>query len=58
MALSAVEPNKYALQVMDALFSDEEMASSCYITSKRTNKPGLDIERVTLLEGTCIYCTL
>ena len=49
---SGVDSSKYALQLMDILFTDQEMASSCYVAcTKKTKKPGLDPVRVTLLEG-------
>ena len=51
LALRAVNPEKYALSLMDALFSDEEMASSCFAKSKRSTKPPLPHERIKLLEG-------
>lgn len=61
--IRAAEPHKYALMLLDALFTDEEMASSCYAASKRSEKPELDRTRIRLLEGmrwftythTCIY---
>lgn len=41
--------------MMDVIFSDEEMASSCYRKlSSRFVKPGLDKKRVHLLEGCLI----
>ena len=40
LAVRAVDPAKYALQLMDILFTVKEMASSVYIASKRTSKPG------------------
>jgi hypothetical protein len=36
---------------MDALFDDEEMASSCYSSTKRSKKPPLPEDKVMLLEG-------
>ncbi len=51
LTIRAEDPYKYALHLMDILFTDEEMASSCYVSSKRTKKPGLDPARVTVLEG-------
>lgn len=49
--LRAPTPSKYALQLMDILFTDEEMSSSIYEVSKRSSKPGLDAEKVQYLEG-------
>ena len=51
LAVRAVNEEKYALQLMDILFTEEEMASSCYVASQRTKKPGLDCAKVRLLEG-------
>ena len=51
LALRAVDEEKYALQLMDALFTDEEMSSSCYVSSQKSKKPGLDPVKVGLLEG-------
>lgn len=39
---------------MYAIFSDADMASCCYKESKRTTRPGLDTEKVKLLEGITI----
>ena len=46
-----MDPGKYALQLMDVLFTEKEIASSCYAEAKKTTKPGLDPEKITLLEG-------
>ena len=51
LQISAVNPQKYALALMDALFTEEEMSESCFKESKRSTKPPLDKERVKLLEG-------
>ena len=51
LLLRAVNPEKYALALMDALFADEEMASSCYAESKRSTKPPLEQSKIKLLEG-------
>ena len=40
---------KYALVLMDALFTDEEMASSCYMKTDRSKKPPLPQDKITLL---------
>ena len=42
---------KYALLLMDALFTDEEMASSCYIETQRSKKSPLPKEKISLLES-------
>ena len=49
---------KYALALMNALFSDEELAISCYSTSKRSKKPPLSDDKVSLLEGVYTYYNL
>ncbi len=51
LTVRAVDPAKYALQLMDVIFTEAEMATSSYISSNRTAKPGLDVTRVALLEG-------
>ncbi len=55
LTISAVNPTKYALQLMDILFSDFEMSSSCYVMSSWSSKPGLDSNKVTLMEGLEIF---
>uniref|UniRef100_A0A1X7TWP0 Uncharacterized protein n=1 Tax=Amphimedon queenslandica TaxID=400682 RepID=A0A1X7TWP0_AMPQE len=47
---AAPDPAKYALALMDAIFSNAEMANCCSKASKRTTRPGLDSEKVKLLE--------
>ena len=51
MNIRAPDPGKYALNLMDVLFTDEEMRGSCFVATARTKKPALDITRVALLEG-------
>ena len=51
LKIRAVEPMKYALHLMDVLFTEEEMAESCYTSSSRSTKPGLDQNKIALLEG-------
>ena len=51
LTIRAVNPAKYALQLMDVLFSDKEMSSPCYSGSSRTDKPGLDPAKILILEG-------
>ena len=51
LSLRAVNPEKYALALMDALFSDEDMGGSCYAVSKRSTKPPLEQSKIQLLEG-------
>uniref|UniRef100_A0A1X7TPD4 Uncharacterized protein n=1 Tax=Amphimedon queenslandica TaxID=400682 RepID=A0A1X7TPD4_AMPQE len=42
---AAPDPAKYALALMDAIFSNAEMANCCSKASKRTTRPGLDSEK-------------
>ena len=49
LKIKADDPDKYALALLEALFLDEEMAKSCYRTSKRSTKPGLSINKIELL---------
>lgn len=51
MSLRAVDPEKYALSLMDALFGDEEMANCCFSESKKSTKPPLPREKTSLIEG-------
>lgn len=51
LTLRAPNPEKYALVLMDALFTDEEMGSSCYAATKRSKKDALDAEKINLLES-------
>ena len=44
-------PTKYATTLLNALFTEEELATRCYEENSRTTKPGLDVKRVQLLEG-------
>uniref|UniRef100_A0A1X7TD73 Uncharacterized protein n=1 Tax=Amphimedon queenslandica TaxID=400682 RepID=A0A1X7TD73_AMPQE len=50
LQIRATNPSKYALQLMDIIFTDEEMSSSVYEASKRSTKPGLNITKVQYLE--------
>ncbi len=51
MSISAINPVKYALSLMDALFSDEEMGAKCFSGTSRSNKEALPKEKVKLIEG-------
>ena len=45
---------KYALVLMDALFTEEDMSTSCFFQSERgtaSDKPPLEPSKVKLLEG-------
>lgn len=54
LELRAVNPEKYALTLLDSLFDDTEMASSCFESSKRSTKPPLPGAKIALLKGiTC-----
>ena len=55
LSIRRTDPSKYPLQLMDIFFTDQEMASSCYVACTKTKKPGLDPVRVTLLEGNCYH---
>ena len=49
---------KYSLQLMDALFSEEELSSSCYQVAGRgtpSDTPPLSPRRVKCMEGECIF---
>lgn len=49
--ISARDAYSYALQVMDILFTKEEMGHSLLFKSKKSSKPGLDQKRVEQLLG-------
>ena len=51
MKLRGHNPGKYAIALMDELFTAEEMASSNYMSSTRCSKPSLDEHRRHLIEG-------
>ena len=51
LSVRAIDPPKYALALMDILFTDEQMRQSVYKTSRHSPKPGLDCEKISLLEG-------
>lgn len=44
-------PKQYAYNLMQTLFTVEEMGTHCFRENSKTTKPGLDIKRVNLLEG-------
>ena len=54
LAIRAMNPSKYALSLMDAIFSDDEMCVSCFSCGKRGTKPELPQEKVKLIEGIII----
>ena len=51
MSIRAINPGKYALSLMDALFSNEEMRAKCFSGTSRSNKEALPKEKVKLIEG-------
>jgi hypothetical protein len=53
LSIKAVDAPKYALNLLNALFTDEELGSSCYKKKPRSKseKPPLSPKRVALLEG-------
>ena len=53
LSIKAADPGKYALNLMNALFTDEEMGSSCYKKGlgSKSEKPQLSPKRVKLMEG-------
>ena len=52
MAIRSINPVKYALALMDALFSDEEMNGSCFFLSARGKNPQLPEEKLKQIKGT------
>ena len=50
LSIKAADPGKYALNLMNALFTDEEMGSSCYKKGlgSKSEKPQLSPKRVKL----------
>eukprot|EP00731_Ephydatia_muelleri_P019477 Em0012g302a len=52
LSIKAVDPSKYALNLMSALFTDEELGSSCYKKrpESKSEKPPLSPSRIALLE--------
>lgn len=47
----ATDPGKYALQLMDSLFTVDEMATHCFEKTKLSKKESLDKEKVNLIYG-------
>ncbi len=54
LSLKAPQPEKMALHLMDALFTDEKMGTCCFVASSRSKKPALSHEKVALMEGMTI----
>ena len=58
LEIQASDIFKYSLQLLDALFSEDELSSSCYQVAGRgtpSNKPPLSPRRVKCMEGGYIY---
>ncbi len=51
LAIRAMNPIKYSLALMDALFSDQEMGSNCFSRGRRGTKQELPQEKVKLIQG-------
>lgn len=51
LSLRAVNPEKYALTLMDAIFDDQEMGNCCFSRGNRAKKPALPASKVKLIEG-------
>ncbi len=51
LTLRAVNAEKYALTLMDALFTDEEMTTSCFAKGSRSTKEALDPSKTKVMEG-------
>ena len=51
MRIPSRDAYSFGLQLMDVLFTKEELASSLLFKSKKSEKPGLDGERVQRLLG-------
>ena len=49
------DPIKYAIALMCELFTEEEMAKSCYVETMRTKKPSLPVDKRELLEGSLSF---
>ena len=51
LRLSARDAYAFGLQLLDILFTKEELSGSLLFKSKKSSKPGLDRERVDQLLG-------
>ena len=51
LELRAVNPIKYSLALMAALFVDTEMASCCFTRGKKSTKPALPEKKAHLIQG-------
>ena len=52
LGIRAQDPPKYALALMDAIFTDEEMGSCCFSAGKRSTEEPLPGDGVKLIKGT------
>ena len=53
--IPAADPEKYALACLTALFTDKELAGSCYAQTAKSTKPPLPRDKIVILEG--MFCT-
>ena len=51
LSIRAMNPVKYSLSLMDALFKDEEMNGRCFYVSARGKKPQLPEKKIKLIQG-------
>ncbi len=51
LTIRALNPAKYALALMDAIFSDEEMSPYCFACGPRGSKQQLPQEKINLIAG-------
>ena len=49
--IRALNPIKYCLALMDALFTDDEMATHCFSSGSSSTKNPLPQEKVDLIKG-------
>ena len=53
LQIPAKNPSKYALKVMDVIFTETELQNHVFISSGCASKPGLPSSKVQFLQGTC-----
>ena len=51
LSIKSAEPDKYALILMEASFTDEGMSGSCHSKTKTSTKPTLPEASVKLMDG-------
>ena len=54
LRLQARDVYAYGLQLLDALFTKEELSGSLLFKSKKSSKPPLEHDRVEKLLGKCV----